>query len=96
MATKRKQIKKSNKTRKIQEVIAQQVISDEDKKIVCKNYYNTYDTFEDKMEEEFKRQKIDFLSANYDLEKDILKAHKTAINPSNIAPNEDYYSYTRL
>ena len=93
MATKRKQIKKSNKTRKIQEVIAQQVISDEDKKIVCKNYYNTYDTFEDKVEEEFKRQKIDFLSANYDLEKDILKAHKTAINPSNIAPNEDYYSY---
>ena len=80
MATKRKQIKKSNKTRKIQEVIAQQVISDEDKKIVCKNYYNTYDTFEDKVEEEFKRQKIDFLSANYDLEKDILKYNKTAVN----------------
>ena len=68
-------------------------ITNEQKDIVCKNYYNTYDTFEDKVEAEFKRQKIDFLSANYDLEKQILNAHKIAINPSNISPVNDYYSY---
>ena len=56
MASKRKQLSRSNKTRKAR------VITDEDRKIVCKNSYNTYDTFEDKVEAEFKRQKIDFLS----------------------------------
>ena len=93
MTLKQKQTK-LNKTRKVKEqIIKQQVITDDDRKIVCKNSYNTYDTFEDKVEEEFKRQKIDFLSTNYNLEKEILKAHKKAINPSNILPNEDYYSY---
>ena len=42
-------------------------LSKQQKDIVCKNYFNKYDTFEDKIEELFKNNKIDFLSTNYNL-----------------------------
>ena len=47
-------------------------------------FYNDYQTFEDKVEQAFKKQGIDFKSSNYNLEKELLKAHKAAISPSDI------------
>jgi len=86
--------KKSNnaiKTRKNTNIMP--ILTKPQKSELCKTYNNTYNTFEDKIEAEFKKRNIDFLSVNYDLEKEILKAHKKAISPSNITPQEDYYSY---
>ena len=56
-------------------------------------FYNNYQTFEDKVEEAFKKNGIDFASSNYNLEKELLKSHKSAISPSNINPRTDYYTY---
>jgi predicted metalloendopeptidase len=63
------------------------------KEIVCKKSANNYNTFEDKIEEVFKKKKIDFLSTNYNLEKQILKEFKKAVSPSKILPKNDFYSY---
>ena len=68
-------------------------LSKEQKEIVCKNYFNKYDTFEDKIEDLFKNNKIDFLSTNYNLEKQILNDLKKAVSPSKINPQNDFYSY---
>jgi len=56
-------------------------------------FYNEYQTFEDKVEEAFKKNGVDFTSSNYNLERELLKAHKAAISPSNINPRSDYYTY---
>jgi putative endopeptidase len=68
-------------------------LSKEQKDIVCKNFFNKYDTFEDKIEENFKKNNIDFLSTNYNLEKQILKDLRKAVSPSKINPQNDFYSY---
>ena len=63
-------------------------------KLICKqNTYEIYTSFEDKIEEVFKQNKMDVLSASYNLEKEVIKNIKKAVNPSNISPNNDYYSY---
>jgi len=91
MTTKKNNSNIKNKTKKNSKLY--QKVSEQQTDVICKNYYNSYSTFEDKVEAEFKRQKIDFLSTNYDLEKEILKAHKTAVSLTNIQPTQDYYSY---
>ena len=58
---------------------------------VCKD--KTFKPFEEKVEEMFKKNKVDFTSANYSLEKQIIDDLKKAVNPSNITPNTDFYSY---
>lgn len=63
------------------------------KQILCKNQPNIYNTFEDKVEELFKKNKIDILSTSYNLEKEVIKQLKKAISPSKFTPNNDYYSY---
>jgi len=63
------------------------------KNILCKKYPEVYNTFEDKVEELFKQNKIDILSTGYNLEKEVIKQLKQAISPSKITPNNDYYSY---
>ena len=68
-------------------------MSKEQRDIVCKNYFNKYDTFEDKIEETFKKNNIDFLSTNYNLEKQLLRDFKKAVSPSKINPQNDFYSY---
>jgi putative endopeptidase len=68
-------------------------LSKEQRDIVCKNYFNKYDTFEDKIEEAFKKNNIDFLSTNYNLEKEMLREFKEASIPSKINPQNDFYSY---
>lgn len=49
--------------------------------------------FEKEVEDLFKRKGINFDSANYILSNSIIKDLKKAINPSNIKPENDYYSY---
>ena len=68
-------------------------LSQQQKDIVCKNYFNKYDTFEDKIEDSFKNNKIDFSSTNYNLEKQILKDLRKAVSPSKVNPQNDFYSY---
>ena len=59
----------------------------------CSDFFNAHDTFEDKVEAVFKKNGVDFLSTNYSLEKQLLKAHKMAVSPSNINPRRDFYTY---
>jgi predicted metalloendopeptidase len=63
------------------------------KSIICKTSLNTYNTFEDKVEEVFKKNKVDIVSTGFNLEKQIVQDLKKAVNPKNIQPNEDFYSY---
>ena len=67
--------------------------SNEQRDIVCKNYFNKYDTFEDKIEEVFKKNHIDFLSTNYNLERQILHDFRKAAKVTNVTPQNDFYSY---
>jgi putative endopeptidase len=55
--------------------------------------YESYTPFEQKLEEVFKSKNINFDSSNYNLEKTIIKDLKKATNPSNVTPQNDYYSY---
>uniref|UniRef100_A0A6C0JEF2 Peptidase M13 C-terminal domain-containing protein n=1 Tax=viral metagenome TaxID=1070528 RepID=A0A6C0JEF2_9ZZZZ len=61
--------------------------------VVCKKNFNSYHTFEDKIEDMMKKNKIDFQSTNYDLEKNIIKSLKDAEKQGKIKPENDYYSY---
>lgn len=84
-----------NKTRKkpFKLIKAVSTLTPEQRAIVCKTSANTYETFEDKVEELFKKNKINILSTSYNLEKQIISDLKKAVSPSNIKPNQDYYSY---
>ena len=62
--------------------------------IVCKDkQLRKFEPFEAKIEQKFAEQHIDFTSANYNLEKQIISDLKKAVSPSNITPNTDFYSY---
>ena len=63
------------------------------KDILCKTSSNTYNTFEDKIDELFKKNKIDVVSTSFNLEKQIVSELKQAVNPKGIQPNQDFYSY---
>ena len=68
-------------------------LSDKEKEVICKKYPNTYKSFEAQVEEIFKKNNIDITSANYNLEKAVLKDLKKAVSLSKITPNNDFYSY---
>lgn len=74
---------KIKKTKKINSSL------NEENLIVCSGYKS----FEQQLEDLFKKNKMDITSTSYNLEKEILKDLKKAISPSNIMPNQDYYSY---
>jgi predicted metalloendopeptidase len=74
-------------------VKASTALTPEQRAIVCKTSANTYETFEDKIEELFKKNKINIVSTSYNLEKQIVSDLKKAVSPSNIKPNQDFYSY---
>jgi putative endopeptidase len=57
------------------------------------DYINPFDTFEDKYEEELKKQKIDILVRNHNLEKKTLREIHEALNTSKYNPANDFYSY---
>lgn len=68
-------------------------LTEKQRETICKNYPNTYTTFEDKINEIFKKNNIDIVSTSYNLEKQIVKELKKAVSPSNIKPNDDFFSY---
>jgi len=86
--------KLKNKTKKhrIKETIVDN-LTKQQKEIVCKKSPNTYTTFEDKIEESFKKHNINFLSTNQNLQKQMLHDLKQAVSPSKITPQNDFYSY---
>jgi predicted metalloendopeptidase len=91
----KKNKKINNKTRKNTEKLikATSALTPEQQEIVCKTSANTYTTFEDKIEEQFKKNKVNIVSTSYDLEKEIIRGLKKAVSPSKIKANDDYYSY---
>ena len=98
--SKRKQNNTKNKTKKkhininkLPITISATNLSKEQRDIVCKNYFNKYDTFEDKIEELFKKNKIDFASTIDNLDKVLLLDFKKASTLTKITPQNDYYSY---
>jgi len=91
MTNSKKIIKETkNKTKKIKNLPQ---LTKEEQLIVCKQSSNTYDTFEDKIDDIFKKNNIDIVSTSYNLEKDIVLNLKKAINIEGILPNQDFYSY---
>jgi RecA-family ATPase len=58
-----------NKTRKIKNKTSTSLyLTPEQQSIVCKNQANTFATFEDKVEELFKKNKMDVVSTSFNLE----------------------------
>ena len=88
--TKKNKKNKKNKLKMVEKVAE---LTPEQRAIVCKKSANTYDTFEDKVEEAFKQNKINILATSYNLERQIIQNLQKAVNPKNVKPNEDYYSY---
>jgi len=87
------QIKKYNEKNNINSPVILTLAEKEKINPICKNVYSSFTTFEDKIDETFKKNGIDFLSTNYNLEKEIIKQLKKAVSPSNITPENDFYSY---
>lgn len=75
---------KTNKTKKNRR---------EKNKDKCKNLGHVYKPFEEEINKIFEANKIDITSANYNLEKQVVKDLKKAVSPSKIMPNDDYYSF---
>jgi putative endopeptidase len=84
-----------NKTKKKQDRILREIndLSNEQREMICGKSANIYKPFEEKIDELFKKNKVDILSATYNLEKAVVKELKKAISPSNITPQNDFYSY---
>jgi predicted metalloendopeptidase len=68
-------------------------LTDSQKEIICKKTSTSYKTFEDKIDEIFKKNKIDITSTSFNLEKQIVKELKKAVSPSKFTPNNDFYSF---
>jgi len=86
-------LKNKTKKKRTQMINSVKSLTPEQRSIICKTSANTYNTFEDKVDELFKKNKIDIAAISYNLEKQIVDDLKTAVNPKNIQPNEDFYSY---
>jgi predicted metalloendopeptidase len=86
---------KRNKTVKKGEKMIKKIegLTKEQRDIICKTSANTYNTFEDKVDELFKKNKINIISTSFNLEKQIVKDLKKAVNPKGVQPNQDFYSY---
>lgn len=64
-------------------------ISPQQKRIVCSQIFDKYESFEDKINKYNKY----LTSKKYNLDNIIIKEFKKAVSPSNIIPQDDYYSY---
>jgi putative endopeptidase len=84
-----------NKTKKKQDNLLREIgeLSNEQRALLCGKSANMYTSFEHKIEELFKKNKVDILSASYNLEKEVVRELKKAVSPSNIIPQDDFYSY---
>jgi len=81
-----------NRTKRNKLLANKNNLSEKQKEILCKQFPNTYKSFETQVEEIFKKNKIDILAATYHLEKEVVRELKKAISPSKITPNNDFYS----
>jgi len=89
-----KNLIKNNKTLKRKPIKQFDVIDIiKESKNYNEDYINPFDTFEDKYEEELKKQNIDILVRNHDLEKKTLREIHQALNTSKYNPVNDFYSY---
>lgn len=68
-------------------------LTDKQKELICKKSPSTFKSFEEKVDEIFKKNNMDVTSTSFNLEKEIIKDIKQAVSPSNITPNDDFYSY---
>jgi predicted metalloendopeptidase len=90
----KKQIKYSkNKTKTKKQINNYKNITRESQMIICNKSYNTYNTFEDKIEELFKKNKINLNLTSVNLEKQFLSDLKKAKNSKGIKANQDFYSF---
>ena len=64
--------KSQTRKKKIKLVEAVKHLTPEQREIVCKQSANTYNTFEDKVEEAFKKNKMNIVSTSFNLEKQII------------------------
>ena len=88
--TYKKKEMKNNKTKRKEKLKEKEK---EKENTICNKYKKSYKPFEREVEEVFKKNKIDITSANYNLEKEVIKDLKKAISPSKYMPNNDFYSY---
>jgi putative endopeptidase len=84
-----------NKTKKKSDSLLKTLpeLSEKQKELICKKAASSYTSFEDKIDELFKKNKIDITSTSFNLEKEIVKELKQAVSPSNITPNNNFYLY---
>jgi len=78
-----------NKTKKNKKTGNKININNKTQKITC----NSFQPFEDKVEKLFKENNLDILSESYNLETEVVKDLKKAVSPSQIKPENDFYSY---
>jgi len=83
-----------NKTRKNRPIIKiVPKLTDKQRNIICKKKTSSFKSFEEKIDDLFKEHKIDVSKSSFNLEKQIIHEIKQAVSPSNITPNNDFYSY---
>jgi len=84
-----------NKTKRRQDKLLKNIsdLSNEQRRIICDKSSNMYTSFEHKIDEVFKKNNIDVLSASYNLERHVVKELKKAVSPSKYTPQNDFYSY---
>ena len=87
------QIKKNKTLKKKNNLIISNKFTQKQYDIICKNSANTYKTFEDKINDVFKKNKIDIVSTSYNLEKQVVSELQKAVNSKGIKPTDDFYSY---
>lgn len=88
----KKQYHRTNITKKRRN-IQRRDLTEKQRNIICKQYPVIPNHFESKVEELFKKNKMNINLATYHLEKQIVHDLKKAVSPSNIHPNDDFYSY---
>jgi putative endopeptidase len=87
-----KKIKNNKNTTKKKYNISS-VLTNKQKEIICKKFPSSFKSFEKKLNEVFKLNKMNVTSTSFNLEKEIINDIKKAVSPSNITPNNDFYSY---
>jgi len=88
-----KEIKNKTRRKKDNMIKVARYSSPQEVSDICNDSKKSYTNFEAKVEDMFKKNKINIVSTSFNLEKEIVSQLKKAVNPKNIKPNEDFYSY---
>ena len=85
---------KKNKTKKIKLIHSSlKTLTQKQRDIVCDSSPNVYNSFEHRIENIFKKNKMDIVSSSYNLQKQVISDLKKAVNKTKIMPYDDFYSY---